>query len=135
MIHTWSGQTKEEYLEECRRDKALTPEQRKKEWNEIIEASNKKSINNTIYTESNDAEWTYIHAEKPNSLDNGEAAVSWIIIMLIGAIFNARWFIWIVATIIYLRHINRYVIRKAKWDSGGKEEYYQKIKNTFKENK
>ena len=67
-----------------------------------------------------DAEWRYIHTEKHNSLDNGEATVSWIIMMLVGAIFNARWFIWIIATLVYLNHIFRYQFRKAKWDNGGK---------------
>lgn len=139
MIHTWSGQTKEEYLEECRRDRALTPEQRKKEWDEEIEKANKrhneyKKIGTTC-VRPNDAEWTYIHAEKPNSLDDGEALVSWIIIMLVGTIFNARWVIWIVATAIYLCRKNRYAIRKWKWNNGGKEEYYKKIEDACKGDK
>lgn len=136
MIHTWPGQTKEEYLEECRRDRALTPEERKKEWDEEIEKAKKSQKeyeqNNSSRVKANSDEWTYIHAEKPNSLDDGEALVSWIIVMLVGAIFNARWFIWIAATAIYLSHIFRYQIRKAKWDNGGKEEYYKKIEDACK---
>ena len=131
MIHTWRGQTKEEWLKEYHRDKALTPEERKKEWDEEIEKADQqyheyKKKYDTDPKENND-EWTYIHAEKPNSLDNGEATVSWIIVMLVGTIFKERLFIWIIATIIYLCWMNRYNIRKLKWDNGGKQEYYNKI--------
>ena len=77
----------------------------------------------------------YIHAEKPNSLDDGEATVTWIIIMLIGTIFKERWIIWIAATFIYLCRMNRYAIRKWKWANGGKEEYYQKIQDACKGDK
>lgn len=136
MIHTWSGQTKEEWMREYQRDKALTPEQRKAEWNKIIESAKKRQKEyeqrNSFRTKPNGDEWTYIHTENPNSLDDGEATVSWIIIMIIGAIFNARWLIWIIATAIYLCRLNRYAIRKAKWDNGGKEEYYKKIKEANK---
>jgi hypothetical protein len=139
MVHTWKGQTKEEYLAECRRDRALTPEQRKKEWNETIEGANKKyyecKSKYTDHSKPNDDEWTYVNAESPNSLDDGEATVSWIIIMIIGSIFNARWLIWIVATAIYLCRMNRYAIRKWKWDNGGKEEYYKKINDACKGDK
>lgn len=139
MLHTWLGQTKEEWLEEYYRDRTLTPEQKQKEWDEYwfqIQAK-KKEYNELKKKEQEEcskkgAEWLYIHAENPNSLDDGEALVSWIIIMLIGSIFNARWFIWIVATAIYLCRKNRYAIRKEKWDNGGKEKYYKKIEDACK---
>lgn len=139
MVHTWEGQTKEEFLAEYHRDKALTPEEQKKEWNEAMAAMDKRYKE---YKEkymkkpkSNDAEWTYIHAESPHSLDDGEATVSWIIVMIVGTIFNARWLIWIVATAIYLCRMNRYAIRQAKWNNGGKEEYYKKINDACKGDK
>lgn len=139
MIRTWPGQTKEEWLEEYRRDKALTPEEQKKEWDEAMAASDKRYKE---YKEkymkkpkSNNAEWTYIHAESPHSLDDGEATVSWIIVMIVGTIFNARWLIWIIATALYLWRMNRYAIRKRKWDNGGKEKYYQGIEDAYKGDK
>lgn len=139
MIHTWPGQTKEEWLKEYHRDQALTPEERKVEWDKAIaklENKQKKYEQNySCGTKPNGDEWTYIHAEKPNSLDDGEATVSWIIIMLVGTIFNARWVIWIVATTIYLCRKNRYAIRKWKWNNGGKEEYYKKIEDACKGDK
>jgi hypothetical protein len=139
MVHTWPGQTKEEYLEEYWRDRALTPEERKREWDEEIEKANKRheeyEKNNSFRVKPNSDEWLYIHAESPNSLDDGEATVTWIIIMIIGSIFNARWLIWILATAIYLYRMNRYAIRKWKWDKGGKEEYYKKIENACKGDK
>ena len=139
MVHTWPGQTKEEYLEEYWRDRALTPEERKREWDEEIEKANKRheeyEKNNSFRVKPNGDEWMYIHAESPNSLDDGEATVTWIIIMIVGSIFHARWLIWILATTIYLCRMNRYAIRKWKWDNGGKEEYYKKIEDACKGDK
>jgi hypothetical protein len=117
----------------------MTPEERSGEITRIITEAKKRQKeyeqNNSSHVKPNGDEWIYIHADNPNSLDNGEATVSWIIIMIVGAIFNARWLIWIVATVIYLNYIFRYQIRKAKWDNGGKEEYYKKIENAFKGDK
>lgn len=142
MLRTWPGQTKEEWLEEYRRDKALTPEESKKEWDEYCaniqkERHERNELKRIEQEErsNKDAEWMYIHAEKPNSLDDGEATVTWIIIMLIGTIFKERWIIWIAATFIYLCRMNRYAIRKWKWANGGKEEYYQKIQDACKGDK
>ena len=125
----------EEKKIEHERWRSLTPQQRHEEWEAFIkktqEEADEKEVKKMEAQEERskkEAEWLYIHAEKPHSLDNGEATVSWIIVMLVGTIFNARWLIWIVATFIYLNHIFRYQIRKWKWDNGGKEEYYQKNK-------
>ena len=139
MMRTWPGQTKEEWMAEFRRDAALTPEERKKEWDEKIAildqewAEYKKK--NTVNTGQDHAEWMYIHAENPHSLDDGEATVTWLIVMIVGSIFNDRLLIWIMATAIYLGRMFRYNIRKWKWDNGGKEEYYQKIEDAFKGDK
>ena len=142
MIHTWSGQTKEEWLKEYKRDRALTSEEQKKEWDEAIASFDKRfgktkeeRIKEREERSKKDAEWMYVHAENPHSLDDGEATVSWIIVMLVGAIFNERWLIWIIATAIYLFRMNRHAIRKHKWDNGGKEEYYQKINDACKGDK
>lgn len=139
MIRTWPGQTKEEWLKEYHRDQVLTPEERKAEWHETItrlENQRKECRqNNSFKVTPNGDEWNYIHTENPNSLDDGEATVSWIIIMIVGTIFNARWLIWILATTVYIYRMKRYAIRKWKWDNGGKEEYYQKIKDTCKGDK
>lgn len=136
MIRTWPEQTKEEWLKEYYRDKALTPEERKAEWDDMMtkseERQKNRETNNLYRVKPNGDKWTYIHTENPNSLDTGEATVSWIIIMIVGSIFNARWVIWIVATAIYLCKLNRYAIRKWKWDNGGKEEYYKKIQDACK---
>lgn len=135
MLHTWPGQTKEEWLKEYRRNKALTLEQQKVEWDEAIRKAKQSYKKYEKRIKSTDDEWLYVHAENPNSLDDGEALVSWIIVMLVGAIFNARWIIWIVATAIYLCRQNRYAIRKWKWDNGGKEEHYKKIQDAYKGDK
>ena len=52
----------------------------------------------------------------PGAMDDGMARLLYIIVMVVGVIFNSRWFIWIVATIVYLRHIFRRQIHKAKWE-------------------
>ena len=139
MIRTWPGQTKEEWLKEYHRDQALTPEERKAEWHKTItrlENQRKECRqNNSFKVKPNGDEWNYTHTENPNSLDDGEATVSWIIIMIVGTIFNARWLIWILATTVYIYRMKRYAIRKWKWDNGGKEEYYQKIKDACKGDK
>lgn len=40
-----------------------------------------------------------------NSLNNDEATVVYIIVMLVGTIFRGNWIIWLIATIIWLNHI------------------------------
>lgn len=136
MIRTWPGQTKEEWLKEYYRDKALTPKEKEAEWDKRMDELEKQikeyKDRQVPRVKTNTDEWLYIHAEKPNSLDDGEATVSWIIIMVVGAIFNARWLIWIVATAIYLYRMNRYVIRQQRWENGGKEDYYKKIQDICK---
>ena len=51
------------------------------------------------------------HENKPKkyrsvySLENDEATVVWIVVMLVGTIFRDNWLIWIVATIWYIDYI------------------------------
>jgi hypothetical protein len=61
-------------------------------------------------------EQMYVDAESPSAIDNDVATIWYIIIMVIGAIFNDRITIWIIATVIWWRHINRKKIRQREWD-------------------
>lgn len=67
-------------------------------------------------------EHMYVDTDKPGTMDNGTATLWYVIIMVIGAVFNDRWVIWIMATIIWWNHINRKKRRQKEWDekhSGG----------------
>lgn len=46
--------------------------------------------------------------DSPYTLDNWSATVLYIIVMVGGSIFHGNWVIWIVATIIYFRHLTRH---------------------------
>ena len=61
-------------------------------------------------------EHMYVDVDNPNTIDNGVATLWYIIIMVIGAVFNDRWLIWIIATVIWWNHINRKKIRQKQWD-------------------
>jgi hypothetical protein len=61
-------------------------------------------------------EHMYVDADKPDTMDNGTATLWYIIIMIIGAVFNDRLLIWIFATVIWWRHINRKAIRQKEWN-------------------
>jgi hypothetical protein len=67
----------------------------------------------------------YVGAEHPNTIDNGTATIWYIIIMVVGAVFNDRLLIWIIATVIWWNHINRKARRQKEWDekhkNGGNE--------------
>ena len=52
----------------------------------------------------------------PGAMDDGVALLLYIVVMVVGIIFNDRWLIWIFATIIYLCHVFRRQIHKAKWE-------------------
>lgn len=58
----------------------------------------------------------YVDADNPSTMDNGTATLWYIIIMVVGAIFNDRLLIWIIATIIWWCHINRKARRQKEWD-------------------
>ena len=142
MIRTWPGQTKEEWIKEYNRDKALTPEERRKEWDEYYTKIKKENEERNVQRKKEleersqkDAEWTYVNVESPNSLDNGEATVYWIIAMVVGSIFYERLSIWIIATALWLGRIFRHELRQWKWNHGGKEEYYKQLHNVCRGNK
>ena len=61
-------------------------------------------------------EQMYVDTDHPNTIDNGTATIWYIIVMVIGAVFNDRLLIWIIATIIWWKHINRKAIRQKEWD-------------------
>lgn len=63
----------------------------------------------------------YINSDHPDTMENGTATFLWIVAMAVGTIFNGRLIIWIVATIIWLRFINRKEIRAKKWDDEHKK--------------
>ena len=52
----------------------------------------------------------------PDAMDDGVARLLYIVAMIVGVIFNGRLFIWIGATMIYLRHVFRRQIHKANWE-------------------
>ena len=132
----------EERKKEHERWRSLTPEQRAEEWEmfsaKVRKASEEraaKKMQKQKERSEKSNEYLYVHAENPHSLDDGEATVSWLIVMIVGAIFKERWLIWIVATALYWCKMNRPAIRKWKWDNGGKEEYYKKMNDVCKGDK
>lgn len=46
--------------------------------------------------------------DHPNTMENSTATIFYIIVMVVGAIFNGRLIIWIVATGIFLKFITRH---------------------------
>lgn len=42
------------------------------------------------------------------AIGNGTATILWIAVMVFGAIFHDRWWIWIFATIIWFNYITRH---------------------------
>lgn len=117
MIKTWPGQTKEEWLKEYYRDKALTPEESEREADEYIKAINDKW--DKFHTEEQkknppkqSAEKMFRNYDHPNSLENDEATILWIVVMAVATIFKGNWLIWIIATIIWRRYITRHKRKK-----------------------
>lgn len=125
----WLGQTKEEFLEEARRYRALTPEQRKQELDEKMKEMEKKYSRpkKPEKTPLENAEWMYVNTDSSDVTDNSLATIYWIIAMVFGALFHARLLIWIVATAIWLLHIYRREYRQWEWNHGGKEKYLKEI--------
>ena len=52
----------------------------------------------------------------PGAMDDGIALLLYIVVMVVGTIFNDRWLIWVISTIVYLRHVFRRQIHKAEWE-------------------
>jgi hypothetical protein len=116
MIRTWPGQTKEEWIAEYYRDKALTKEEKDKEIDEYIKSTNDKwdKINAEKNAEKQRlaAENPFENCDHPYSLENDEVTILWIVVMAVGTIFRHNWLIWIIATIIWRRYITRHKIKK-----------------------
>jgi hypothetical protein len=115
VIREWPGQTKEEWLAEYHRNKNLTPKEREKEMEDFLAEVNKQDEEmtqiNTPPTPQTPENF-FENCDHPNSLDNVEATIVWIVVMVIGAIFKGNWIIWIIATIIWLKYITRHKIKK-----------------------
>lgn len=104
------------YVKESRKRSA----QREKETREKRMAT----LGQPIQPERSWQERMYVDSDKPGTMDNGTATLWYIIVMVIGAFFNARLAIWIVATVVWLMHIKRKSIRQIEWDNkhnGGKK--------------
>lgn len=116
MIREWPGQTKEEWIAEYNRDKALTPEEKDKEVDEYIKSVDEKweKINAEKNAERRRraAENPFDNCDHPNSLENDEATILWIVVMAVATIFKGNWIIWIIATIIWRKYITRHKIKK-----------------------
>ena len=114
MIRTWPGQTKEEWMKEYERDKALTPEERERELNEFLEQMRQKDAETSRQDAAapQSSENPFDNYDHPNSLENSEATIIWIIVMAVATIFKGNWIIWIIATIIWRRYITRHKIKK-----------------------
>ena len=120
--HIHNCKTKEEWLEECERWDNLTHEQRQnesaeyqKKFYEELEKNNReweKKKQEAKQKKSQSPEDFFKNCDHPNSLENSEATIVWIIVMVVGAIFKGNWIIWIVATIIWWRYITRHERRK-----------------------
>ena len=72
MIRTWKGQTKEEFYKEIARNRTLTPEENKREWDEAWKKIEQQSIqhkNNSISnTQIANDKKTYLQDRKLEAL-------------------------------------------------------------------
>ena len=46
--------------------------------------------------------------DHPDTMENGPATLLYIAVMLGGSIFNDRWLIWIVATVVFFKFLTRH---------------------------
>ena len=68
----------------------------------------------------------YVEHDHPSTIENGTATILYIIVMVIGAIFKGRLLIWVMASFIYFRFINRRKIRQKRWDKMQEEKKNKK---------
>lgn len=68
-------------------------------------------------TDLEEQEEAYVNHDHPSAIENGTATLWYIIIMVVGTIFHDRLLIWIAATVIWWRYINRKKIRQQKWNA------------------
>lgn len=115
MIRTWPGQTKEEWMKEYERNKRLTPEERERELDDYIKQNNARldaAKQKVQAGKSQAVQDPFKNCDHPNSLENSEATIVWIIVMAVATIFKGNWIIWIIATIIWRKYITRHKIKK-----------------------
>lgn len=112
MIRTWSGQTKEEWLKEYERNQNLTPEERERELDEFFAEIKRKDEKQERVKLQQNASNPFENCDHPNSLENDEATIVWVVVMAIATIFKGNWIIWIIATVIWRRYITRHKIKK-----------------------
>lgn len=115
MIRKWPGQTKEEWMKEYHRDKALTSEEREKELNDFLKEVKKRDEVQELAKEKQEQriqENFFDNCDHPNSLENDEATALWLVVMAVATIFKGNWIIWIIATIIWRRYITRHKRKK-----------------------
>jgi hypothetical protein len=104
-------------------------ENRKRINQEMDEYYRKKAEENGQAIPSEDVrsweEKNFVENDKYGTIDNGTATIWYIIVMAVGAVFNDRWLIWVIATAIWWGHINRKKRRQKEWDekhkNGGKK--------------
>ena len=88
---------------------SLTPD----DFREIMR-KNKEDMNNWHKRYGNptpqegDPENFHGDCDHPNTMENSTATLLYLIVMIGGVIFKARWLIWIIATIIYFKFITRH---------------------------
>lgn len=115
MIREWPGQTKEEWLKEYNRYKNLSSEEQEKELDEFLDEMKREDEEKKRQKElqiQKKQENPFKNCDHPNSLENDEATVIWIMVMIVATIFKGNWVIWIVATIIWRKYITRHKIKK-----------------------
>lgn len=88
------------YLEKSRKEREESNKKLQEVHRKELEAKGVKFI------EEEESEPT--HFDHPNTMENGQATALYILVMLIGLIFNARWLIWIFATVVYFKFITRH---------------------------
>lgn len=127
------------FVKENMRWNNLTPEQQQAEYDAICGEQNKnlkeqrkKYEEETKNKQEEFSRQAYINNRSPNSLNKGESIILWLVVMCVGAIFNDRLIIWTTASIMLFLHLTRESRRAAKWENGGKEEYYKNIEDVFK---
>ena len=76
---------------ERERDKNLTPEEREQELDEYIKQNNARweaKKNKEQKFRAQDSQNPFENYEHPNSLENSEATIIWIVVMIVGTIFK-----------------------------------------------
>lgn len=99
--------TPEDFREISRRNKEYMDEWHKKNEELRKQELAKKGF---VMQESSADKKDNFHGDcdHPNTMESGSAIILYIITMVGGSIFNDRWIIWILATIIFFKFITRH---------------------------